>query len=754
MIMIDTAANKTKGQSFIWKKDFYYPHTILESSLQTNKGYEINNNVEFTEKIKKDNRGRNYDDYYVFPGVEFRAVGENEDMSWEGENEEVLDELINNYKKINICGGHKYGKTALASRMYRRLLAKGKYPVLLSADDIQKKKIERTTRLGVEEQYGSGDEQFERFTQIELKNRIILLDDASRIEPKTMAALIDHFNEFFGCIILLSEETIDLDIKRQVLDVVEDKNIHLSIKPFLYRTRKLLIKRILQAKGADFEEAEQRARDINDQINVLVKYFDLSPEFIINFVDLYEKQSDQNIRFTTGMNVFSIVYDNSLKSRIINASRNMIEPKLVINVLRELAYYMHFSKLSTIKSNEFVNVVESYNKEYRQNVNARIALNVAIDSKILKENETRIYFRDRTLVAYFVAQALHHKFNAGDDIHDKTEYLLKHLCFGINSDIVLFLSLISNNPRILNVIIDGAKKHFIGKEEWSLDSNNVPFLTEMKIPVKNSLPDKREKEQREKIIDEHEREIHVSELIELVDEYDYTEEDLEEIRNQVLVSFKYLEILSKALPAFCQEMKVEQQDALVELIYRCPNQFLFMLLEDISRNHKQFCESLYQEVSELRRERNQSAISLESIEKAVMQVSATLVLALYQLMAITSASVQSIEAINAFNYDNNANYRLQNLMMCARVDGLTSFSKKAKKFDKRATHNLEKSIIKYTVRDYFLRNNVELHGEAESLMAYFFNERNRDVIKDRIIKNKYIADHSGNKELSEGKGQN
>ena len=90
-----------------------------------------------------------------------------------------------------------------------------------------------------------------------------------------------------------------------------------------------------------------------------------------------------------------------------------------------------------------------------------------------------------------------------------------------------------------------------------------------------------ERKQRDEVLAKQEEEARFSDLIELVNEYDYSEDDLLKVENQIMISFKYLEILSKTLPAFCQNMKVEQQDVLVSLIYKCPNQFLYNVLKDI-----------------------------------------------------------------------------------------------------------------------------------------------------------------------------
>lgn len=427
------------------------------------------------------------------------------------------------------------------------------------------------------------------------------------------------------------------------------------------------------------------------------------------------------------------MYESSIRNRIIANSEN-IDATIVINVLRELAFYMHFGKKSYVGIAEISNVVETYKKDYRQKVNIRSFMDATIKAKILVDVDNEIRFKDHTLVAYFVAQALNQKYHQDEDIFDNLDYLLKNLCFSINSDIVLFLALITNNPKFVNVIIDGAIKHFEQKEELSFDEGNVKFLLDTTIPVKNTLPNEAERKQRDEVLAKQEEEAKFSELIELVNEYDYSEDDLLKVENQVMISFKYLEILSKTLPAFCQNMKVEQQDVLVSLIYKCPNQFLYNILKDIGDNFEAFCGEVYEDISALRQEKNIAEVNIDSVKHMIEQISAVLVMALYQVVASTSASEQTITALNEFNYNSNSNYMLQNLMMISRVADVSVFSRRAQELNRKLENKIEKSIIKYTVREYLLRNNVEIYGEAQSLIDSFFGGQSSQKLKIEIAK--------------------
>ncbi len=655
-INIDLQTDLMVGYSYLWKDGIYVPHKILDSKAKTCSYNDLIVKQKFIQEIEADSFKRKIDDYYVFPGITYEIFSEDEEFEKNDvEKEEELFELVSKYSKIIIRGEHKSGKSVLAKRIHKRLLREGKLPVLINANDINKKKIEKTIEYTFNEQYETDNNAYEKFKQKDISDKVVLFDEANLISKNTFIILLDFLERNFGQVIIFSEEKINLDIKRQVVNsMVEKKTLQLDIKPFLYVKRKKLISNILSSKIANIQDIEKETTKINDLINMQIKYFQLDPEFIINFVNQYE--SEYGFQFSSGMNVFNIVYESTIKNRIISNSEN-IDATIVINILRELAYYMHFKRKNSVRVEEISGVITQYSNVYRQKVNTRLFIETALNAKILVENICDIRFKDHTLVAYFVAQALNQKYNQDEDINENLNNLLKNLCFSINSDIVLFLALITNNPKFVNIIIEGAKKHFAYQEEMSFDKKNVKFLLDTSISVKNTTPDKKEKEQREEIIQKQEEDARLSDLIELVNEYDYSEEDLQKMENQVMISFKYLEILSKALPAFCQNMKAEQQDKLVAVVYRCPNQFLYTIFKDISENFEQFCNELYREVSVLRKEKNIINVNLDSIRHVIEQVSAGLIIAIYQLVAATCTTEQSIGALNAFEFNLNTNYK-------------------------------------------------------------------------------------------------
>ena len=163
---------------------------------------------------------------------------------------------------------------------------------------------------------------------------------------------------------------------------------------------------------------------------------------------------------------------------------------------------------------------------------------------------------------------------------------------------------------------------------------------------------------------------------------------------------------------------------------------MFKILNDINEDFESFCTDIYQDISALRQEKQIVDTNIDSVKHMIKQISAVLVMALYQVVAFTCTSEQTIAALNDFDFNKNSNYKLQNLMMISRIIDVGYFSKRAQELNQELDNKIEKSIIKYTVREYLLRNNVEVYGDAQSLIDCFFSGQATKKLKMEMAKNR------------------
>lgn len=737
-IQIDFSDKSIKAYSHLWKGNCYAEYQILNGEVKECFGTEFTVNQSFLKTIYYDMSGRKVSDLYVFPALTYKIFEDGKDAETHDiDDEEAFYELIKKYKVVYLLGEHKAGKTQLAKKIIRDYLHRGKTPIYLSVESIRKD-FQKAVEQAFYEQYDDEKNSYQLFKQMNSENKVLFLDDANIISSEGLKNLLDTQKDEYGQIIVVKEKGLDLDLKKQAIEYMSEPDaVYLSFKPFLYNKRKTLISNVLTCKGCVSEnEVEEETKEINDLISSQIRYFNLDPEFIINFVDQYE--GNHGINLTNRSNIFTMVYENSIRSRIAENSKD-IDSTAVINVLRELAYYMHFGKKKTVQMSELSSVIDTYNRDYRQGVNVRKFLDVALDAQILIEIENEYRFKDHTLLAYFVARALNHNHHQDDDsIEEKIKNLLHNLCFSINSDVILFLALITDNSKLINWIIEGAKNHFANQEELSFGEKNISFLIGTNVEMKNDAPDDEDRREREKAITQGEEKVRLTELMDVMNEYDYSDTDSDKIENQILISCKYIEILAKALPAFCQDMKVQQQDELVELLFKCPNQLLFSIYKGIDDNFDEFCSQIIKEVSNLREDKSIPKPTLSSVKHMVKQISGVFLIAIYQFVASTCTSEKTFKALSEYPLEND-NYKLQHLMMVAQTKDAPKVSTLSRKYDKDFKEKIEKSIIRYTVRDYLLRNNVPMRGEVQAMVDHFFTGKERKDIQMNIAKRRITS---------------
>lgn len=103
-----------------------------------------------------------------------------------------------------------------------------------------------------------------------------------------------------------------------------------------------------------------------------------------------------------------------------------------------------------------------------------------------------ICFCDKNTFAYFVAKYINQSLERDPTNQADILYIMNHICFGINDTIVLFLSYIRSNFRIILKIASASEKLLGNYPELDFDVNNVPFLRQYRLSSP-SVPNEAEK---------------------------------------------------------------------------------------------------------------------------------------------------------------------------------------------------------------------------------------------------------------------
>ncbi len=140
--------------------------------------------------------------------------------------------------------------------------------------------------------------------------------------------------------------------------------------------------------------------------------------------------------------------------------------------------------------------------------------------------------------------------------------MMNHICFGINDTIILFLSYIRSNTRIILNIAFKAANLLEGYPELNFKENNIPFIKLINAP-RVALPTEKEKkantQQTEKV------EMARQEAVKFRGIFDYNESDVEKDKYRILRAFKYTQLIGRTLVD--QYGDLESED--LEIMIRC-----------------------------------------------------------------------------------------------------------------------------------------------------------------------------------------
>lgn len=648
-----------------------------------------------------------YDEYFVFPTL----VPENneDEPSIKINDINEFKNALNKHKKIWIKGSSNSGKSTLAKHLYNELLSE-KNPLILRVSN-GRFNIRNLKKSLFSEQYGFEEGDWDLYEQSDNDKRIIIVDDFDLIDKKsTKQKLLLYLEKEFESYIIISSENSSYDIVEDVKEEVEEKYnkdssfCQLSIYPFFRKKRSLLVKNICNINSIT---KEKDISAINRLIDKLVQnntsLFTLKPSFIIQYTKFFLQEGQYESK--NGEAIFSKVFEYNITSALL-AYSSEFELDEIITGIEEISYYMHFNKKDILKYDELEKVINDYNTNYYVKLNPKKLCETLIKSNIFKEDSETfaLYFCNKNYLAYFVARCLYRKFqNEGE--YDDINYILKNICFGINSDIILFISYLSNNTRIIKSICEYADQIMSDFGEISFENNNVMLLSNYgALPAKE--PEEKDVEEYEERKDKAEELSYDIDSIEARGIYKYDESEIDKFYYKLERSIKYTEMICKALPAFNSIMKANQKNNLVEKIYSFPNKIIFEILDPISSEMASICKQIKQYADEIQKKyQTGKAIDEDKIKEMLSTQAQCAFLSCFNSFSELAVNKKTLEILNSYNYS-SISEKLFRLSILDNSGNTDLFFKEAETFIKENNHPNLITLTQRMVRKHLICNNV------------------------------------------------
>lgn len=167
----------------------------------------------------------------------------------------------------------------------------------------------------------------------------------------------------------------------------------------------------------------------------------------------------------------------------------------------------------------------------------------------------------------------------------------------------------------------------------------------------------------------------------------------------------------------------------MEYLYRYPNKLLYLLLHDIDKHADEIIQDI---LSKNPKTKRGIAITKDMLEKSLQTQAMMYIFAIYDFIACTASLGKGIDDLNKFDFQEDINHILQNIMMEENNGSFNNFAQKAEKLYDSTNNIIVKDMVSMTVKKYFLDHDVKLVGDKQHLVDKFFTNTN-DKRKIKLI---------------------
>lgn len=484
VMVVNTECDSFDGYTFTWssKSKLFIDKKTAKNKMLQNRSTRITPHSDFLQSLKEDsyNPCKDFTQYFVFPKL--KSDSKNEFGNYEEiKSFNEFEKVLNQKKKILITGNTDSGKTSLLKYIYCNILSK-KTPLLIIVDNKTRLKPNNFIKHYFEEQYGEEPELFTKFNQLNKSERILLIDGWDILHDSPLKNQVLDIIEGEFEYIIFSSHPYQKDVVESIfLGLTTEKYFsEYRIKPFYSEKRTELVRNICNQKNSFL--SDQDIDNLNNLIDMLVQnnagLFSLNPSFIIKYTNYLLEVPYQD--YAKGEAIFSKIFEFELNQSIIKLSSKS-DADEIFTTFEEIAGNMFCMEKDVLSIEEIKKIVDNYNTLFGVSVKTKMIIDIGLKSKILSQtDDMEIYFTNRNHLSYFVAKYLIRYAQGNPDDRqsvefamDKISYAMKNICFGINSDIILFISYLLNNTQTIMLIAQHANELLSSIPEVSLSQNKV-----------------------------------------------------------------------------------------------------------------------------------------------------------------------------------------------------------------------------------------------------------------------------------------
>lgn len=674
-----------------------------------------------------------FTDYYVFPRLEEEVINE---KRWSKEPSQMDDFLkeVYNCKRVVIMGRSDSGKSVLLKSLFKKMI-ETKIALYIYAYDVRES-YEQTIACVFEKCYSNQGVEYERFRQAPQEDKILILDDADTLEERLLENFLLKAEKEFDIVIYSCEKIVELDIKERIKrGTLEKQYKRYQIQAFYADKRKELVTNVVKLVVKQDEQAQENIIQLLcEALSKQRNLFRMDPDFIVQFTKYYCNNIGETIQ--NDGEIFSKVFEANIVSMLKPFAKDISVDKILI-VMDKIAYGMHCNKKYPINQNDICEIINKYNEEFDSEINYAEFLDILINSKIFAKNKTDYYFAEKSYLAYFVAREIKRRCIEEQDYAEFNK-ALEYACYGINMDILLFVTYITDNLNLIRLLMEKADKYTSDWEEFSVNPIRIPYLSDVE-QLKVKIVDTEDKERAEEEEIQRERKLEEVKEDEVVyrEIYSYNEEIELSLMKKMIRALSLLIIISRTLPSFEHMMKRQDKEKCVHLIYSLPLKIFNIWALEVEGAKLELVDEI-KNLYEWEYRKEKIEMSDTDVLNYLRWESISLLMEIMNASIGNATKSNTYKFLDSFKYKNSALYGIEHLMGLDKRDYVTEFIKEAEELYIMQKRQLPKLMIQRVARHFMIRSKKIQRENIQRLNAKLWKGKlNQSVLlldKNRIEK--------------------
>lgn len=710
---------------YIWNKEnkLYVCQSEEKNILSRNRTnlYNLVPTKEYMEDLLQDKKymiASSFTDYYVFPRLEEEIINEKRLSKEPSQIDEFLEEVYES-KRIVIIGRNDSGKSVLLKSLFKKIV-ETKIALYVKAYEVRSN-YEQTIKNVFEESYSKQAIEYEKFKQAPSKDKILLLDDADSIEEHVLENFLINAEKEFDIIIYSCGKVVELDIKERIKrGALEEKYTKYKIQAFYSDKRRELVTNIVKLIVKQDEQAQENIIELLcEALSKQKNLFRMDPDFIVQFTKYYCNNIGETIQ--NDGEIFSKVFEANIVSLLKPYARNISVDKILI-VMDKIAYGMHCNKKYPMNQTDICEIISNYNEEFDSEVDFAEFLDILIQSNIFVKNKTNYYFSEKNYLAYCVAREIKRRCL---EEQDYTEFnkALEYACYGINADILLFVTYITDNLNLIRMLMDKAEETTREWEEFSVNPVKIPYLSDVE-QLQVDIVNTEDKEKAEEEDIQREKKLEKAKEKEVIygDIYSYDEEAELSLMKKMIRALSLLIIISRTLPSFEHMMKKQDKEKCVQLIYSLPLKIFNVWALQVEGIKLELIDEV-KNLNDWDYRKEQGKQSETDALNFLRWESISLLMEMMNSSIGNATKNNTYKFLDAFDYNGSDLYRIEHLMGLDKREQVLEFIKEAEELYAAQKQQLPKLMIQRVARHFMINSKKIQPANIQRLNAKLWDGR-------------------------------